>query len=62
MVTIINDDYVQMARAKGLRTWRIKKMYVNRNARLPIATSVALAGAGFLADQVRSQPGEVPVV
>ena len=60
--TIINDDYVQMARAKGLRTWRIKKMYVNRNARLPIATSVALAfgsivGGAFLVEVVFSYPG-----
>ena len=51
-----------MARAKGLRTWRIKKMYVNRNARLPIATSVALAfgsivGGAFLVEVVFSYPG-----
>lgn len=60
--TIINEDYVLMARAKGLRTWRLKKFYVNKNAKLPVATSVALAlgsivGGAFLVEVVFSYPG-----
>lgn len=60
--TIINEDYVLMARAKGLRTWRLKKFYINKNAKLPVATSVALAfgsivGGAFLVEVVFSYPG-----
>ncbi len=60
--TIINEDYVMMARAKGLKTWRLKKMYINKNARLPVATSVALAfgsivGGAFLIEVVFSYKG-----
>lgn len=60
--TVIRDDYILMARAKGLRTWRLKKHYINRNARLPVVTSIAFAfasivGGAFLVEVVFSYPG-----
>ena len=62
VVTVLDEDYVLLAKAKGLSDNTIRKLYVNKNARLPVATSVALAfasivGGAFLVEVVFSYPG-----
>ena len=62
IATVIKDDYILMARAKGLRTWRLKRHYINRNARLPVVTSVVFAfasivGGAFLVEELFSYQG-----
>ncbi|MCL5680486.1 MAG: ABC transporter permease [Candidatus Thermoplasmatota archaeon] len=62
VITVLDEDYVLLARAKGLQLNTIRKNYVNKNAILPVATSVALAFAGivggaFLVEEVFSYPG-----
>ncbi|HJX47337.1 MAG TPA: ABC transporter permease [Gaiellaceae bacterium] len=43
MLTVMNDDYVKFARAKGLSNRTIAYRYAARNAILPIFTQLALA-------------------
>lgn len=47
MMGTLSEDYVKMARAKGLRPWRIMVMYAGRNAILPNLTGFALS-LGFV--------------
>lgn len=62
MVGILSDDYVLMARAKGLKQFRVVLMYAARNAILPNIANFALA-LGFvvsgqlLTEIVFSYPG-----
>src|SRR5205807_9277710 len=37
-ITVLTEDYVRMARAKGLKPWRIMWTYAGRNAILPNLT------------------------
>jgi peptide/nickel transport system permease protein len=61
-VGVVNEDYVQLARAKGLSTPRILFHYVGRNSMLPaltgfaVAFSLALGGVAAL-EEVFSYPG-----
>jgi peptide/nickel transport system permease protein len=48
MVTTVSEDYVLLARAKGLPTWRVLFKYAARNALLPNVTGLALAIGGIL--------------
>ena len=62
IVTVLDEDYVLQAKAKGLSLNTIRKSYVNKNAILPVATSVGLAFAGivggaFIVEEVFSYPG-----
>lgn len=62
MVTTITEDYVQLARAKGLRPARIIFGYAARNAILPNVTGLAMAiggliGGSVLVENVFSYPG-----
>lgn len=62
VVTVLDEDYVLLAKAKGLSLNTIRRSYVNRNAVLPVATSIALAFAGivggaFIVEEVFSYPG-----
>ena len=43
MITTLAEDYVKMARAKGLRPLRIMLLYAGRNAVLPNVTGFALS-------------------
>lgn len=43
----MGEDYVTVARARGLRDWRITTAYVGRNASLPLFTQLALS-IGFI--------------
>ena len=47
VITVMADDYVRTARAKGLTPWRIMWAYVGRNAVLPNLTGFAMS-LGFV--------------
>jgi peptide/nickel transport system permease protein len=47
VITVMADDYVRMARAKGLTPWRIMWAYVGRNAILPNLAGFAMS-LGFV--------------
>ncbi len=47
VITVMADDYVRTARAKGLKPWRIMWAYVGRNAVLPNLTGFAMS-LGFV--------------
>jgi peptide/nickel transport system permease protein len=47
VITIMADDYVRTARAKGLKPWRIMWAYAGRNAILPNLTGFAMS-LGFV--------------
>lgn len=62
MVTTLSEDYVLMARAKGLPTRRVMFSYAARNAILPSVTGFAIAvgavfGGQLLVETVFSYPG-----
>ena len=47
MVTVLAEDYIRMARAKGLPGWRIMLDYAARNAMLPNLSGFAMS-IGFV--------------
>jgi peptide/nickel transport system permease protein len=62
MVTTLSEDYVLLARAKGLPGWKVMLRYAARNAMLPSITNFALAigglvGGALLTEIVFSYPG-----
>jgi peptide/nickel transport system permease protein len=62
MVTTLEEDYVKMARAKGLSHWRIMFDYSARNAILPNLTGFAMQlgfvlGGSILVEYTFSYPG-----
>lgn len=62
MITAVNEDYVQLARAKGLRSSRVRNFYAARNALLPNFTGLAQSIGGsltavILAETVFLYPG-----
>lgn len=62
MINTLNEDYVLLANAKGLRRGWISWMYVARNALLPNLTGFAMAlgfvvGGSLLTEIVFSYPG-----
>ncbi|OIV39532.1 peptide ABC transporter permease [Mangrovactinospora gilvigrisea] len=62
MVTTVSEDYVLLARAKGLAAWRVLFKYAARNALLPNITGLAMAIGGILGgtlmtEMVFSYPG-----
>jgi peptide/nickel transport system permease protein len=62
MVTTLAEDYILVARAKGLSTWRVLFIYATRNAMLPNIAGFAIAlgfvvGGQLLTEMVFSYPG-----
>ena len=62
MINLLNEDFVILARAKGLSDNRVKYRYVARNAILPQITSLALSvgfllGGALVTEQVFNYPG-----
>lgn len=62
MINTLKEDYVLLARAKGLRSAWISSMYVGRNAILPNITGFAIAlgfvvGGSLLTETVFAYPG-----
>jgi peptide/nickel transport system permease protein len=47
MISVLSEDYVRMARAKGLSPWRVMWTYAGRNAILPNLTGFAMS-LGFV--------------
>jgi peptide/nickel transport system permease protein len=52
MVNILGEDYITMAKAKGLSDRRIMRHYAARNAILPVVTAVSMALGLAVAGQV----------
>lgn len=46
-VSVLGEDYIMAARARGLSERRIRKTYVGRNAILPLITSLAISFGGL---------------
>ena len=62
MLETISEDYVMVARAKGLPSSKIRDRYVSRNAILPVLTSLIISLAlaidgGVITETVFSYPG-----
>ena len=62
MISVLAEDYVRMARAKGLSPWRIMWTYAGRNAILPNLTGFAMSlgfvvGGAILVEFVFNYPG-----
>ena len=62
MITVLDEDYVTVAQAKGLRTSRVVTRYAARNAMLPQLSSFALSlgfivGGTLVMELVFSYPG-----
>jgi peptide/nickel transport system permease protein len=62
MITVLTEDYVRMARAKGLKPWRIMWAYAGRNAILPNLVGFAMSlgfvvGGAILVEFVFNYPG-----
>jgi peptide/nickel transport system permease protein len=62
MINVLGEDYITMAKAKGLSNRRIMTHYAARNALLPVVTAVSMqvgfvmAGAIFI-ETVFNYPG-----
>jgi peptide/nickel transport system permease protein len=61
-ITVLAEDYVRMARAKGLKPWRIMWTYAGRNAILPNLVGFAMSlgfvvGGAILVEFVFNYPG-----
>ena len=62
MINLLNEDFVVLAKAKGLSENRVKYRYVARNAILPQITSLALSigfllGGSLVTEAVFNYPG-----
>ena len=62
MINLLNEDFVVLAKAKGLSDSRIRNRYVARNAILPQITSLALSigfvlGGALITEIVFNYPG-----
>jgi len=62
VVSLLGEDYIMLARAKGLSEWQIFSRYGLRNSLLPQATALALAlgyvvSGAILVEVVFSYPG-----
>lgn len=62
MMDVMNEAYVDMARMRGLKEWRIMLRYAARNAALPVITAMAVGigyaiGGNVVIETVFSWPG-----
>ena len=62
VITVLAEDYVRMARAKGLRPWTVMWGYAGRNAILPNLTGFAMSlgfvvSGAILVEYVFNYPG-----
>jgi peptide/nickel transport system permease protein len=62
VITVLADDYVRMARAKGLKPWRVMWQYAGKNAVLPNLTGFAMSlgfvvSGAILVEYVFNYPG-----
>lgn len=59
---VLTEDYVTVARARGLKPGRISRSYVGRNALLPVVPQIALqlgmlVGGSIVIEQILDYPG-----
>jgi peptide/nickel transport system permease protein len=52
MVTVLSEDYVRTARAKGMNRWSVLVKHAMRNALIPLATVLGLTLASLLGGAV----------
>jgi peptide/nickel transport system permease protein len=62
VITVLAEDYVRMARAKGLKPWRVMWEYAGKNAILPNLTGFAMSlgfvvSGAILVEYVFNYPG-----
>jgi ABC-type dipeptide/oligopeptide/nickel transport system permease component len=62
MLTILSDDYVRTARAKGLQEWIVLLRHALRAALIPIVSlvgifAISLIGSSVLVEEVFARPG-----
>ena len=62
VITVLAEDYVRMARAKGLKSWRVMWKYAGKNAILPNLTGFAMSlgfvvSGAILVEYVFNYPG-----
>ncbi|MEZ3160865.1 ABC transporter permease [Microbacterium sp. BWT-B31] len=62
MITVLDEDYITVAQAKGLSPWRVTMNYAARNAVLPQLSSFALSlgfivGGTLIMEMIFSYPG-----
>ena len=62
VITVLAEDYVRMARAKGLKPWRVMWTYAGKNAILPNLTGFAMSlgfvvSGAILVEYVFNYPG-----
>lgn len=62
MITVVAEDYVRMARAKGLAPWKVMWGYAGRNAMMPNLTGFAMSlgfvvSGAVLVEYVFNYPG-----
>ena len=62
MLEVMSEDFITMARMKGLSSWSIVVRHAARNALLPVATAFALGfgasvGGNVVVETVFSWPG-----
>ncbi len=62
MLTVLTDDYVRTARAKGLREWIVLLQHALRAALIPIVSlvgifAISLIGSSVLVEEVFARPG-----
>ncbi len=62
VITVLAEDYVRMARAKGLKPWRVMWQYAGKNAILPNLTGFAMSlgfvvSGAILVEYVFNYPG-----
>lgn len=60
--SVLGEDYLLVARAKGLKPWRILRDYLGRNAMLPLVATLAsslggLLGGSMLIETMFGYPG-----
>ncbi len=51
-VSVLGEDYIMAARARGLKERRIMTRYMGRNAMLPLVTGLAIAFGGMMGGSV----------
>jgi ABC-type dipeptide/oligopeptide/nickel transport system permease component len=62
MITVLSDDYVRTARAKGLTEWSVLLRHALRAALVPIVSlvgifAISLIGSSVLVEEVFARPG-----
>jgi peptide/nickel transport system permease protein len=55
MLDVLTQDYVRVARAKGLREWGVIAKHALRNALVPVVTVVGLQIGGLLSGAVLTE-------